>query len=189
MESLKTIDERISEYDKRNSSNLTGFIQLLRMKSRGEKLPSGFYRIGKTGELLNRYDICGEISVSKYVLDEKRHSRDALHNLSDEEWLQVLEAINTPIAICRYRNRKKSYRVYTDVKKQEKNICVGLDINSIGRNIMVSNISTVFGRDVTKLGNSSTESVLYDKQKALEKSSSGHNPQIYSQKPLFDAKI
>ena len=189
MEEQKSIDERIGEYDKRNSSNLAGFVQLLRMKRRGEKLPSGFYRVGKTGELLNRYDICGEISVSKYVLDEKRHSRDALHNLSDEEWLQVLEAINTPIAICRYRNRKKSFRVYTGIIKQEKNICVGLDINSIGRNIMVSNISTVFGRDVTKLGNSCTESILYDKQKALEKSSSGHNPQIYPQRPLSDTKV
>jgi|GEM_PF-2844706 len=26
-------------------------------------------------------------------------------------------------------------------------------------------------------------------KKALEKSSSGHNPQIYSQKPLSDAKL
>ncbi len=188
MEESRSIDEQIREYDKLNSSNLAGFIEMLRMKKRGENLPLGFFHIGKTGSILNQFGISGDLTANKYVLDGRRHSKDDLHNLSEEEWLETLENINDPIAISRYRERKNGYRIYTQNRIKGKNVCVGLDINSIGRNVCVAKVSTVFGRDLRKLGKSSTEKVLYKKE-AAEEFSSGHNPQIYPQSPISDAKV
>ncbi len=138
MEESYSIDEQIREYDKHTSSNLAGFIELVRKKVRGGELPLEYFH-------------------------------------------------NDPLAICQYDGNKR-FRVYTTAIIEGMNVCVGLNVNSVGRNILVSNISTVFGRKISRLGASTTEKLLYKKEAAGE-SSSGHNPQIYPQSPVSDAKV
>ena len=187
MEESYSIDEQIREYDKHTSSNLAGFIELVRKKVRGGELPLEYFHIGKTGGLLNKYGLFGDITANRRVLSDKRHSKDVFHNLSEELWLEVMESINDPLAICLYDGNSR-FRVYTTAIIEGMNVCVGLNVNSVGRNILVSNISTVFGRKISRLGASTTEKLLYKKEAAGE-SSSGHNPQIYPQSPVSDAKV
>lgn len=187
MEVFIPIGRKIQEYDKRNGSDLAGFIELIQKKKRGEKLPLAYFKIGVTGKVLNKYGMYGAITANRRVISEKRHSKDAFHSISEELWLEIMEVINEPLAICSYGGSGRSFRVYTSAIIKDKNICVGLNVNSIGRNILVSNISTVFGRDISKLGSGKTEKVLYNK--AAGESSSGHDPQIYPRPPLSDAKV
>ena len=88
--------------------------------------------------------------------------------------------------------RKGSYRIYTPVWINGKLVCAGVDVHSIGKDINVSDIKTVFLRDIEKIGKGGVEELVYpeneDKlRKALEEPSPAHNSLVYPQEP--DAKI
>ena len=85
-------------------------------------MPADYYHIGKTGRILNKYGMHGDITANRRVLSEKRHSRDTYHNLSEILWLEVMEKINEPLAICSYNGNDHRFRVYTSAIIDDKNV-------------------------------------------------------------------
>lgn len=178
-ESVSATDQRIAQYDLSNGTELLRFVRILRIIQQEDSIPTEYYHIGNTGDLLNSLGIVGQITVSKYAINERRHSRSG-HSLSVENWIDALDSINDPIAVCLYCRAKRGYRIYVDKEENGKVICLGIDVNSVGRNVYVSNISTAFWRDIDKMGRGTNEVLIYKKKTAMRKSSSGHNSQIYS---------
>ena len=182
----------IEEYDKQNGTELARFVAYL---ERGKKLNEGeskFFHVGNTGDLLQKYGMSGNITIGVTTFN-KRHSKDG-HNLSFNDWVNVIQNINTPIAIAKYtgRNNEKSFRIYTPVMLDGQIVCAGVEVHSFGKNTEVTNISTAFAREIKKIGESGTEELVYpaskeELKKTVEQFSAAPNSLLYPQQS--DAKI
>lgn len=139
-ECVSATDKRVAQYDLVNGTELFRFVRAFRNISQGAYVPPEYYHIGNTGDLLNSLGIVGQITIGKYAINERRHSRSG-HNLTVEDWLDALDVINNPIAVCIYCRVKRGYRIYLDKEKGEKVICLGIDVNSVGRNDVRGNAS------------------------------------------------
>ena len=73
-------------------------------------------------------------------------------------------ASNDPSCITKYNKVEKGFRLYTPVIHDGENVCVGLEVRSIGRGIEISRITTVFARHRIPVENTETETVLYRKK-------------------------
>ena len=153
------LNEKIRLYDQENGTELARFVAFLERGKVYEENESKFFHIGKTGELLQKYGMKGDITIGRSAFNE-RHSKDG-HDLSIEDWTSIARNINHPIAISKYTKRKMSYRIYVSARINGIAACVGTDVHSLGKNIEVTNISTVFWRDMGKAGQGEFEKLLY----------------------------
>jgi len=153
------LNDKIRLYDQENGTELARFVAFLERGKVYEGNESRFFRIGKTGELLQKYGMKGDITIGSSPFNE-RHSKDG-HDLSIEDWISIARNINHPIAISKYTKRKMSYRIYVSARINGSAACVGTDVHSLGKNIEVTNISTVFWRDMEKAGQGEFEKLLY----------------------------
>lgn len=184
---LFRVRDEARQYDEQNGTELSRFVEFL---ERGRRLLDGennHFHVGNTGDILNRFGISGKITVSTTAVN-KRHTNDSDH-LTTEEWVKAISNINNPLAITKYGNQGKSFRIYTLVQKNGKNICVGVDVNNVGRDVNVTNVRTAFARDIV---NALNESLLYPSrgefERAIQEFSSRHNREIYPEQPLSGSK-
>ena len=184
---LFRVRDEARQYDEQNGTELSRFVEFL---ERGRRLLDGennHFHVGNTGDILNRFGISGKITVSTTAVN-KRHTNDSDH-LTTEEWVKAISNINNPLAITKYGNQGKSFRIYTLVQKNGKNICVGVDVNNVGRDVNVTNVRTAFARDIV---NALNESLLYpsrgELERAIQEFSSRHNREIYPEQPLSGSK-
>ena len=176
----------IEKYDKQNGTELARFVAYLERGKTLQHNESRYFYVANAGKLLSKYGIKGIITTSTQTVN-RRHSKDIDH-LTIDEWVDTIISINNPTAITLYGDDKKSYRIYTVVVKNAKNICVGIDMKNMGHHVEIAKVKTAFARDVA---NAFNEILLFPSRsvlkKALEESSAAHNSQLYPQEPV--AKI
>ncbi|MDY2622932.1 MAG: LPD1 domain-containing protein [Alloprevotella sp.] len=182
---VRSIAQRM---DEERGTEVARFVDFLRRGKLGEG-ESRYFHVGDTGGLLNEYGISGKITVSSSAANS-HHNKDKDH-LSDTDWVDVFDKINEPIAITRYGDRPNSFRIYTIVEKNGKNICVGVDVNSVGRNVNITNIKTGFARDIA---NALNEELVYpgsrqELETAIQERSLRHNREVYPEQPYDAAKV
>lgn len=182
---VRSIAQRM---DEERGTEVARFVDFLRRGKLGEG-ESRYFHVGDTGGLLNEYGISGKITVSSSAANS-HHNKDKDH-LSDTDWVDVFDKINEPIAITRYGDRPNSFRIYTIVEKNGKNICVGVDVNSVGRNVNITNIKTGFARDIA---NALNEELVYPRSRqeletAIQERSLRHNREVYPEQPYDAAKL
>ena len=89
----------------------------------------------------------GDRFTIKYGVISRHFGKDGSHDLTEDEWEQLPQALQAPFAISRLSNKKDGYRLYTTLKNSSgEYIVVGADVKNGGRDIEVNAISTVFGR-------------------------------------------
>lgn len=176
----------IEKYDKQNGTELARFIAYLESGKTLQHNESRYFYVANAGKLLSKYGIKGIITTSTQTVN-RRHSKDIDH-LTIDEWVDTIISINNPTAITLYGDDKNSYRIYTVVVKNAKNICVGIDMKNMGHHVEIAKVKTAFARDVA---NAFNEILLFPSRsalkKALEESSAAHNSRLYPQEPV--AKI
>ena len=176
----------IEKYDKQNGTELARFIAYLERGKTLQHNENRYFYIANAGKLLSKYGIKGIITTSTQTVN-RRHSKDIDH-LTIDEWVDTIISINNPTAITLYGDDKNSYRIYTVVVKNAKNICVGIDMKNMGHHVEIAKVKTAFARDVA---NAFNEILLFPSRsalkKALEESSAAHNSRLYPQEPV--AKI
>ena len=182
---VRSIAQRM---DEERGTEVARFVDFLRRGKLGEG-ESRYFHVGDTGGLLNEYGISGKITVSSSAANS-HHNKDKDH-LSDTDWVDVFDKINEPIAITRYGDRPNSFRIYTIVEKNGKNICVGVDVNSVGRNVNITNIKTGFARDIA---NALNEELVYpgsrqELETAIQERSLRHNREVYPEQPYDATKV
>ena len=171
--------------DERNGTEVVRFIDFLR-RGRLEQDESRYFHVGETGDILNEHGISGKITIGTSAVNS-HHNKDADH-LDENDWVKVIEKINEPVAITEYGDKGNSYRIYTIVEKNGKNICVGVDVNSVGRDVNITNIRTAFARDIA---NALNERLVYphsrtELETAIRELSLRQNREVYPEQP-FDA--
>ena len=174
--------------DDNNGTEVVRFIDFLR-RGRLEQGESRYFHVGETGDILNEYGISGKITIGTSAVNS-HHKEDADH-LDENDWVEVIEKINEPVAITEYGDRGNSYRIYTIVEKNGKNICVGVDVNSVGRDVNITNIRTAFARDIA---NALNERLVYphsrtELETAIRELSLRHNREVYPEQPYDAANI
>ena len=174
--------------DDNNGTEVVRFIDFLR-RGRLEQGESRYFHVGETGDILNEHGINGKITIGTSAVNS-HHNEDADH-LDENDWVEVIEKINEPVAITEYGDKGNSYRIYTIVEKNGKNICVGVDVNSVGRDVNITNIRTAFARDIA---NALNERLVYphsrtELETAIREHSLRHNREVYPEQPYNAANI
>ena len=174
--------------DENNGTEVVRFVDFLR-RGRLKQGESRYFHVGETGDILNEHGISGKITIGTSAVNS-HHNEDADH-LDENDWVEVIEKINEPVAITEYGDRGNSYRIYTIVEKNGKNICVGVDVNSVGRDVNITNIRTAFARDIA---NALNERLVYphsrtELETAIRELSLRHNREVYPEQPYDAANI
>ena len=106
-----------------------------------------FFYVADTPQFMKNLGLRGDKFTIKYGVISRHFSKDGSHDLTEDEWKQLPQALQAPFAISRLSNKKDGYRLYTTLKNSRgEYIVVGADVKNGGRNIEVNAISTVFGR-------------------------------------------
>lgn len=173
----------VPTYDQANGTELGDWLKFVDTGVIA-KNKTQFY-IANCGAILNKYGIHGKINASRKAINPKRHTQNADHRLGVQEWIDVVDSINDPLYITQYNNTNNSFRIYTIAKINGKNICVGVDVNT-NNGVNITKITTIFGRDISKIYSSPKETVLYDKAKATKGISGSNNLHLYPQQLSVD---
>ena len=177
--SLSTSNKSVAIYDKMNGTNVSDFFDFLRNGKVFEDGKPDLFYIARAGSLLRHYGIKGEFVVGRFTYS-KEHTQNEDHNLGVKEWVDVINNINTPLAIASYRGLPNRYRIYTNAMINGKNICVGVNVSMKDNTIELSNIISAYGRDINLLFGNEIVNLLYPnsieelKQK-ISQVSTGHN--------------
>lgn len=151
-----------------------------------------FFTVAETPEFMKQYGLTGEKFTIAYGTIARHFGKDKSHNLTQQEWMQLPDALKTPFAITRLRDKKDAYRIYTELKNtNEEYVVVGVDVKNAGRDLEVNSIATVFGRrKEAKL--TKNEEILYRNKRITPDQSSLLEHPNYAQYPtnrgLFESK-
>ena len=133
-----------------DKSSLTDVIKLLYKQGRqaaSKIYGQTFFTVARTPAFMKQYGITGEKFTISYGTIARHVGKDSSHNLSEKEWAQLPEVIQTPFAITKLKDRNNAYRLYTELKNtNDEYVVVGVDVKNAGRNIEVNSIATIFGR-------------------------------------------
>ena len=144
-----------------------------------------FFDVAKTPDFMKHLGLTGDKFTIRYGVISRHFGKDAEHNLPEEVWKQLPEAIQNPFAITRYyaddeRKRQKGYRLYTSLQLGNGSyVVVSAEVKNAGRDIEVNAINTVFGRnalsDVHDELIYTSDTITPDQQSLLD----GNNPRQY----------
>ncbi|MGN0007271.1 MAG: hypothetical protein ACI35T_04170 [Alistipes sp.] len=107
------------------------------------------------------YGLTGDKFTIKYGVIARHVGKDGSHTLTESDWEQLPDALQSPFAIAKLKDEENAYRLYTTLQiKSGEFVVVGVDVKNVGRDIEVNAISTAFGRrGNAKLPNN--EEVIY----------------------------
>ena len=140
--------------------------------------PSSFY-IADAGELLEKYGIKGKFMVGDFTFS-RTHTDNEDHNLGINEWVKVINNLNNPLAITRYKGLDNSYRIYTKAMINGKNICVGVDVATTNGEIKLSRVVSAYGRDIANVLKGEKVNLVYPEdikelEQTIQQGSTAHN--------------
>lgn len=192
MYSLSTSNQSAMRYDKVNGTNVKEFFDFLRNGKVFEEGKPVLFHIANAGELLQRYGIKGKFMVGKFTFS-KEHTQDEAHNLGVKEWVDVINTINTPLAITTYKGRENEYRIYTYATINGENICVGVNVSLKNQEIELANIISAYGRDINKLLGAESVNLLYpssikEVKQRISQVSTGPNSPLNATSSASDSK-
>jgi hypothetical protein len=120
-------------------------------------LRQSFFYIAATPKFMKDMGINGQYFSVRYGVISRHMGKDRDHQLSEKNWLDLIDEIVKPFAIAKYGT---GYRIFTSVKVNGKYTAVGVDVKTIGREIQVNSVTTAFGYNQGK-----NEEVIYRSEK------------------------
>lgn len=106
-----------------------------------------FFDVAKTPKFMQGYGLTGDKFTIKYGVIARHVGKDGSHTLTESDWEQLPDALQSPFAIAKLTDKENAYRLYTTLQiKSGEFVVVGVDVKNAGRDIEVNAISTAFGR-------------------------------------------
>ncbi len=112
-----------------------------------------FFDVAQTPRFMKELGLTGDKFTIRYGVIARHYGKDNEHNLPEEVWEQLPNALQNPFAITKYytdehKQKQKGYRLYTSLKLANGSfVVVSAEVKSVGRDIEVNAINTIFGRD------------------------------------------
>ena len=136
-------------------------------------------------EAVGHLGLRGDKFTIRYRVIARHLGKDNEHDLPEDVWRQLPEAIQKPFAITRYfadkkRNQQKGYRLYTALQLGNgSHVVVSAEVKNAGRDLEVNAVNTVFGRNALSNVHDEliyvSETITPDQQALLN----GNNPRQY----------
>lgn len=129
--------------------NINDVIEIILNGSSEEKtrFQQHYFKVAETGELLKQYGLKGEIITVRYGVITHHSSKDSDHILSAEDWHQISQKINKPLAIAEHEG---AGRLFLDIKRDTKYVIIGIDVKNVGKDSYVNAVTTAFYKDCIK---------------------------------------
>ena len=112
-----------------------------------------FFDVAKTPAFMKELGLTGDRFTVRYGVIARHFGKDSSHDLTEEDWQKLPEALKKPFAITKLVSREREahknngYRLYTALQNSKgEYVVVGVDVKNAGRDIEVNAIATVFGR-------------------------------------------
>ena len=109
-----------------------------------EKIKGQFFYLADTPEFMKELGLTGEYFNIRYGVIIRHKGKDKDHDLSENNWIDLCDAISKPFAIAVYGN---GFRLFTSVKMNDRFIIAGVDVKNVAMELEVNAISTAFGYD------------------------------------------
>jgi hypothetical protein len=136
--------------EKKRGNNICSFLYLREnihnilygSNAEKDKLRTRYFHMADTPEFIKNYGITGDYFSIKYGVISRHLKKDKEHSLSEDNWVDLCNAIKEPFAIAKYND---GFRLFTTVKIGIKYIAVGIDVKTIGKGVEVNSVITAFG--------------------------------------------
>lgn len=172
------------------------FIDVIKMiAEKGKEAASklfqrSFFDVAETPDFMRKLGVSGEKFTIAYGVMSRHFDKDANHNLTEEEWEQLPDALQHPFAITKYysdkeHQKQKGYRIYTAIPKGDGFVVVGVDVKRVNQGkdkpvLEINSISTVFGKDgaITELEEEiyRSDAITPEQQSLLERPNPSQYP-------------
>ena len=126
-------------------------------QSAARKYQRSFFDVAETPAFMKELGLLGEKFTIPYGAISRHFGKDEDHELTEEEWSSLSEAVQTPFAITKYytnrsRQCQRGYRIYTNIPKSNGYIVLGVDLKRINQGKgkpfrLINSITTIFGKD------------------------------------------
>ena len=162
-------------------------------QSAARKYQRSFFDVAETPAFMKELGLLGEKFTIPYGAISRHFGKDEDHELTEEEWSSLSEAVQTPFAITKYytnrsRQCQRGYRIYTNIPKSNGYIVLGVDLKRINQGKgkpfrLINSITTIFGKD----GNiTEFEEIIYRSEKINPRQASLLERPNSSQYPLAE---
>ena len=158
----------VADYKSVNNDNQSySLINVVRdLYSKGKEYTSrlyqrSFFNVAKTPEFMKTLGLTGDNFTIRYGVIARHVGKDGSHDISEEEWEKLPDALTKPFAITKLSDKDKGFRLYTTLQNHNgEYIVVGVDVKNVGRDLEVNAIATVFGRR-DNAGTTLQEEIIY----------------------------
>ncbi len=131
-----------------------------------------YFDVVETPNFMKQYGLTGSKFTIRYGVISRHFSKDGSHNITEQEWAKLPNALRNPFAITKLKDEENGYRIYTSLQNADgEYVVVGVDVKNAGRDIEVNAISTVFGRRINA-GLTANEDVIYRSKEMTPEQSS-----------------
>ena len=110
-------------------------------------LANRFFFVSETPAFMQALGLRGEYFSAKYGVLSRHNGKDAGHNLTPADWVQLCDAIREPFAITKHAD---GFNIFTAIKVDNHFVMVGVVVKSMGKNMEVNAIRTVFSAKTLK---------------------------------------
>lgn len=121
-------------------------------------LQNRFFFVAETPAFMKELGLHGDYFSAKYGVISRHNGKDVWHNLTAKDWITLCDAIQEPFAITKHTD---GFNVWTALKVDNCFVMAGVVVKSIGKNIEINAIRTVFSARSLK-----NDTVIY-KSKSL----------------------
>lgn len=118
-----------------------------------------YFDVAETPAFLKEKGLTGDKFTNRYGTISRHIGKDTEHNLTEQVWEALPDALQHPFAVTRYG--KDGFRVYTEIQVGDGFVVAGVDVKNAGRDLEVNSISTVFAKE-GKIG--ANEDVIYESE-------------------------
>ena len=112
-----------------------------------------FFDVVETPDFMKALGLTGDKFTIRYGVIARHIGKDADHEIPEEIWTRLPEALKTPFAITKYfqdgqKKIQKGYRLYTSLRLSSgAYVVVSAEVKNAGRELEVNAINTIFGRE------------------------------------------
>lgn len=155
-----------------------------------------FFDVAETPDFMKALGLTGDKFTIRYGVIARHIGKDAAHEIPEEIWAKLPEALKAPFAITKYyqdENKKvqKGYRLYTTLRLSSgAYVVVSAEVKNVGRELEVNAINTIFGREALSDVHDEliykSDTITPEQQSLLN----GNNPHQYpATRELSDGKV
>jgi hypothetical protein len=101
-----------------------------------------YFFIADTPQLMKELGLNGDYFCVRYGVISRHNGKDTDHDLTQKDWLSLIDKITEPFAIAKHND---GYNLYVNIQVNGKWVMAGVIVKKSGKKMFVNKVRTVFG--------------------------------------------